>query len=63
MAKSLETKVSKTRLISKQFSKYKSGGYEHKGYYLANVVRIIFGREPSHVSPDNKIVNSYLKDY
>jgi hypothetical protein len=63
MTKRLETKVSKAKLISKQVSEYKAKGCEHTGYYFANVVRIIFGREPSYISPTNRVINSDLGNY
>ncbi len=64
MAKrTLERKVGRIKQIKKQIGKYVTGNYEHKGYYLLNILKIAFGREPSHVSPNNLLVHSDLRDY
>ena len=36
---------------------YKS---KHTFYYLNNILKIATGKEPSHVDPDNHLVNSYI---
>jgi len=62
MAKRLEKKVKITEL-REQISRCKNAENEHVGYYLSNIIRIIFGRKPHRTSPYNIFNNSDLGDY
>jgi hypothetical protein len=61
MAKTLDKKFNRIRKIKKQYKEYATGNYENFGYYFSNMIKILFGKEPSHVSPNNRVVNCDLR--
>ena len=49
--------------INKQLKEWKAKDYNYKLYYILNIAKILFGQEPSYVSPDNKLVGAYFYDF
>jgi hypothetical protein len=46
--------------IKDQINGWKENNFNYTSYYLSNTLKILFGYQPSHVSPKNKLVNSYI---
>ena len=46
--------------IKEQITKWKEDNFNHPIYYLSNMVKLAFGYEPSYISPNNILVNSYI---
>ncbi|MCD4759750.1 hypothetical protein K8R33_02590 [archaeon] len=50
--------LTKREKIRKQTDGWVYGEYHHTFHYLTNVFRIIVGKDPKLVGPNNKLVNS-----
>lgn len=46
--------------IKKQVNNWKKDKFNHSMYYISNIIKLTFGYEQSHVSPNNILVNSYI---
>jgi hypothetical protein len=55
----LEINIRKTEIL-KQFKGWKDASYNSHIYYITNILKVSLGREPSHVSSTNIVVDSEI---